>query len=56
MAGMFTRIEDCANRALITPVAANELILESKLAPKKSGAGLAGHDSGRNARAFRRRE
>jgi pilus assembly protein CpaB len=40
VAGMFTRIEDCANRALITPVAANELILDSKLAPKESGAGL----------------
>ena len=39
--GMFTRIEDCANRALITPVAANELILDSKLAAKESGAGLA---------------
>jgi pilus assembly protein CpaB len=38
--GMFTRIEDCANRALITTVAANELILESKLASKESGAGL----------------
>src|ERR1700675_4932591 len=34
VAGMFTRIEDCANRALITPVAANELILDSKLASK----------------------
>jgi pilus assembly protein CpaB len=40
VAGMFTRIEDCANRALITPVAANELILDSKLASKESGAGL----------------
>jgi pilus assembly protein CpaB len=40
VAGMFTRIEDCTNRALITPVAANELILESKLASKESGAGL----------------
>jgi len=38
--GMFTRIEDCANRALITPVAANELILDSKLAAKASGGGL----------------
>jgi pilus assembly protein CpaB len=38
--GMFTRIEDCANRALITPVAANEPILDSKLASKGSGAGL----------------
>jgi pilus assembly protein CpaB len=40
VAGMFTRIEDCANRALITPVAANEPILDSKLASKESGAGL----------------
>lgn len=40
VAGMFTRIGDCADRALITPVAANELILENKLAPKGSGAGL----------------
>jgi len=40
VAGTFNRIEDCANRALITPVAANELILESKLASKESGAGL----------------
>ena len=40
VAGMFTRIEDCANRALITPVAANEPILENKLASKISGAGL----------------
>ena len=31
MAGMFTRLEDCTNRALITPVAENEPILESKL-------------------------
>src|SRR5215472_2103691 len=38
--GMFTRIEDCANRALITPLAENEAILESKLAAKESGAGL----------------
>jgi pilus assembly protein CpaB len=38
--GMFTRVEDCANRALITPVAANELILEGKLAPREAGAGL----------------
>jgi len=39
--GMFTRIEDCVNRAVITPLAANEPVLESKLAPKESGAGLA---------------
>src|SRR5215475_9752080 len=40
LAGMFTRIEDCANRAVITPLAANEPVLEGKLAPKDSGAGL----------------
>jgi pilus assembly protein CpaB len=40
VAGAFTRIEDCAGRALITQVAANELILDSKLASKESGAGL----------------
>jgi len=40
VAGMFSRIEDCANRAIITPLAANEPVLEAKLAPKESGAGL----------------
>lgn len=40
VAGMFTRIQDCQNRALITPVAVNEPILEGKLAPKDAGAGL----------------
>lgn len=40
VAGMFTHIEDCANRALITPLAENEPVLENKLAPKESGAGL----------------
>jgi pilus assembly protein CpaB len=40
VAGMFTSIEQCANRALITPVAANEMILDAKLAPKEAGAGL----------------
>jgi pilus assembly protein CpaB len=40
VAGAFTRVEDCAGRALITPVAANELVLDSKLASKESGAGL----------------
>jgi pilus assembly protein CpaB len=38
--GMFRRIEDCAGRALITPVAENEPILENKLAPREAGAGL----------------
>jgi pilus assembly protein CpaB len=40
MPGMFTRVEDCVNRALITQVAENEPILEGKLAPKDAGAGL----------------
>jgi len=40
MAGMFAKIEDCANRALITSVVENEPILEAKLAPRESGAGL----------------
>src|SRR5208283_1199671 len=39
--GMCRRIQDCTNRALITPVAENEPILESKLAPTAAGAGLA---------------
>src|SRR5579862_3312564 len=38
--GMFTRIQDCTNRAVITDVAENEAILESKLAPVEAGAGL----------------
>jgi pilus assembly protein CpaB len=38
--GMFTRVEDVANRAIITPLAQNEPVLEGKLAPKESGAGL----------------
>jgi pilus assembly protein CpaB len=38
--GMFTRMADCMNRALITPVAENEPILEAKLAPVGAGAGL----------------
>src|SRR5215813_10579102 len=40
VAGMFTRVEECVNRAVITPLAANEPVLESKLASKESGAGL----------------
>jgi pilus assembly protein CpaB len=38
--GMFTRVQDCTNRALITDVAENEPILDSKLAPVEAGAGL----------------
>jgi pilus assembly protein CpaB len=40
VAGMITRIEDANNRALITPVAQNEPIMEAKLASQQSGAGL----------------
>ena len=40
VAGMFTRVEDCAGRALITAVAENEAILEPRLAALPSGAGL----------------
>lgn len=40
VAGMFTRIEDCTDRALMADVATNELILDNKLAPKEAGAGL----------------
>ena len=38
--GMFTKIEDCVNRVIITSVIENEPILEGKLAPKDSLAGL----------------
>jgi pilus assembly protein CpaB len=38
--GAFVRVEDCLDRALITPVVENELILEAKLAPKEAGGGL----------------
>jgi pilus assembly protein CpaB len=38
--GMFTRVEDCVNRAVITSMVENEPLLEGKLAPKDGGAGL----------------
>src|ERR1700746_4026706 len=38
--GMYTRVEDVVNRAIITPLAENEPVLEAKLSPKESGAGL----------------
>jgi len=38
--GSFARIEDCVNRAVVSSVVENEPILEGKLAPKESGAGL----------------
>jgi pilus assembly protein CpaB len=40
IAGSFTRVEDCAGRALLTNLAENEPVLESKLAPREAGAGL----------------
>ena len=41
VANMFANPADCLNRALITSVAENEPILETKLAPIAAGAGLA---------------
>jgi pilus assembly protein CpaB len=41
MLGMFTSTDDCLNRALITSMFENEPVLDSKLAPKSGGAGLA---------------
>jgi pilus assembly protein CpaB len=38
--GMFTRIDDCTNRAVITSMIENEPLLEGKLAPREGGAGL----------------
>jgi pilus assembly protein CpaB len=40
ISGMFAKISDCAGRAVITPMAENEPILETNLAPMGSGAGL----------------
>src|SRR5579864_2644385 len=38
--GMFTRVEDCVNRAVLTYMIENEPLLEGKLAPRQGGAGL----------------
>src|SRR5258707_2798635 len=38
--GMLTTVESATGRALLTPVVTNEMILESKLAPRKAGAGV----------------
>jgi pilus assembly protein CpaB len=38
--GMFTRIDDCVNRAVLTSMLENEPMLEGKLAPRQGGAGL----------------
>ena len=40
LAGSFQKIEDCAGRAVITPMTLNEPVLEANLAPKAAGAGL----------------
>lgn len=40
LTGSFKRPEDCIGRAVITPLAENEPVLESNLAPKAAGAGL----------------
>ena len=38
--GMLTTVASAEGRALMTPVVANEMILEGKLAPREAGAGL----------------
>lgn len=38
--GMLPTVQAAEGRALMTPVVANEMILESKLAPREAGAGL----------------
>jgi pilus assembly protein CpaB len=38
--GMFTRVEDCVNRAVLASLVENEPLLEGKLAPRQGGAGL----------------
>lgn len=40
LAGSFHSAADCIGRAVITPMAENEPVLESNLAPKEAGAGL----------------
>ena len=38
--GVFSKIDDCVNRAAITSLVENEPLLEGKLAPKDGGSGL----------------
>ena len=38
--GMFSKIDNCLNRAVITSMVENEPLLEGKLAPRQGGAGL----------------
>jgi pilus assembly protein CpaB len=40
VAGSFRRVEECIGRAIITPLAENEPVLEANLAPRAAGAGL----------------
>ena len=40
LAGSFLRESDCIGRAVITPMAENEPVLEANLAPRAAGAGL----------------
>jgi pilus assembly protein CpaB len=40
IAGSFHKTSDCAGRAVITPMAENEPVLDANLAPKAAGAGL----------------
>ncbi len=40
VAGMYTRVQDCVGRAVMTDIVANEPILEGKLAPAEAGVGL----------------
>ncbi len=56
VAGMFRRIEDCEGRAVISNLAENEPVLESKLACDRVWRGTAGYDSAGNAGGFRRGE
>jgi len=40
LVGMHSKVDEVMNRAIITPLAENEPVLEAKLAPKEAGAGL----------------
>lgn len=38
--GMYSRVQDCVGRAVLSDLAANEPVLEGKLAPSEAGVGL----------------
>jgi pilus assembly protein CpaB len=40
LVGMHSKVDEVMSRAIITPLAENEPVLEAKLAPKEAGAGL----------------